>query len=111
MVKRPPPRNQGGLPKRGKGRKGIVLEKLLAQRLPDTELLELLIAIAHGTTRRVLNGRGAMVTIQDPPDGATARYLADRKWGRVPQPVTGGPDGAPPIRVVLDDRLGIQYRH
>jgi hypothetical protein len=100
-LKKPPPRkSKGGRPKGSKTAKTVALETLLSQRLPDVQLLELLIDIAKGTRREVLNGRGQVVTIQDPPDGATARYLADRKWGRVPQPVSGDADG-PPVAVRL----------
>ena len=108
MARKLPPPGRGRKPG-SKNKRSINFRRILDSKLGDGELVDLLLGIARGTKRKVLNGRGKIVTIQDPPDGATARYLADRKWGRVPQPISGDDSGPPvAVRVVSDNRLGVK---
>jgi hypothetical protein len=82
----------------------------LDELVPDERLIRLLIQLAEGKKRKVLDQRRRLVTIQDRGDGHVATWLGERKWGKLPQPVQGGPDDICPVRVVVrNDRFGVKY--
>ena len=107
-------RNAGpGRPKGSQNKRTLFLSARIDKLVPDEKLIRLLWTLAKGERRQVLlagHGKPRLAWVKDRGDSHAAALLAERKWGKVPQPVQGGDDGAPPVRVVLDDRLGIQYR-
>jgi hypothetical protein len=102
-------RRQGaGRPKGRRNNRTLELGALLDELVPNEKHIRLLKEIAQGKRRRVLDRNGRLVTVQDPPDGATARYLGDRKWGRAPIAVHGDPEESPVRVVVIDkNRFGV----
>ena len=91
-----------------KNRRTILLGAKLDKLIPDAKLLKLLWTLAEGESRDVLAKSGEVVTVKDRGDGHVATYLADRKWGKIPQPLAGDPVNPVAVRILSDDRLGVK---
>jgi hypothetical protein len=78
-------------PKGALGKRTLTLRGRIDQIVPDDQLIKVMWKMA-------LSGDSRCLT-----------YLADRKWGRMVQPVSGTDDGpAISVRVISDDRLGVK---
>jgi hypothetical protein len=77
-----------------KNNRTLLLGEQLEKIVPDVELLQLMWDTARGMEREALDKNGELVVVRDRPDSKIQAYLADRKWGRMPQPValSGGLD-------------------
>ena len=81
-MKKFPPARGCGRPKGRKNNRTLELGQRLERMVPDDQLIALMWKLAR-------EGDSKCVTL-----------LAERKWGKIPQPVTGADDG-PPLRVSL----------
>ncbi len=102
-------KREGSGRKRGPSKRTLRLQSQLRKLVPDDKLIRLLWTLAKGERRRVYDPKTRKTYwIKDRGDSHAAGLLADRKWGRVPQPVQGGGDDTPPLRVrLVASTLGI----